>query len=129
MVVGARREAVSEAAIESSPTNQPIYERMDAWLGHRWAGVLLMASAIILPLFRLRGTPSWQTVWAEDSTIYTHQAVFYGSFHSLFRGYNGYLQLPPRLLAIPTPYFPLRYLAVYTSLAATIVGALLAWSI
>ena len=92
-------------------------------------GALLIAAAIVLPLFRQRGTPSWQTVWAEDSTIYTHQAVFYGSFHSLFRGYNGYLQLPARLLAVPTPYFSLRYLALYMALAATVVGALLAWSI
>jgi drug/metabolite transporter superfamily protein YnfA len=94
----------------------------------RWIGVALLALAVVAPLLRQRGTPSWQTVWAEDGSIYTHQAII-GGFDSLFRGYNGYLQLPARLIAIPTPYFSLRYLGLYMSLAATITGALLAWSL
>jgi hypothetical protein len=114
---------------QASLTAEPLYQRVERWLRYRWVGVLLIAGAVVLPLLRQRGTPSWQTVWAEDTTIYTHQAVFSGSFGVLFRGYNGYLQLPPRLLAIPTPYFPLRYLAVYLALAATVVAALLAWCV
>lgn len=83
----------------------------------------------MLPLLRQRGTPSWQTVWSEDSTIYTHQAVFHGGLRSLFLGYNGYLQLPPRLLALPTPYFSLRYLSIYLAFASVLTGGLLAWSV
>ena len=121
--------AIAEKALERRSSEQPLYKRIDTWLGYRWVGTVLVAAAIILPLLRQRGTPSWETLWAEDATIYTHQAVFSGGLHSLFRGYNGYLQLPPRLLAVPTPYFSLRYLALYNALAATVVGALLAWSV
>ena len=103
--------------------------RLDALLGRKWIGALLLAAAILLPLLRQRGTPSWQTVWAEDSTIYTHQAVFHGSLRSLFLGYNGYLQLPPRLLALPIPSFSLRYLSIYLAFVAVIAGGLLAWSL
>ena len=103
--------------------------RLDGLLGRKWIGAVLLAAAVLLPLLRQRGTPSWQTVWAEDATIYTHQAVFHGSLRSLFLGYNGYLQLPPRLLALPTPYFSLRYLSVYLALASVVTGGALAWSV
>ena len=129
MAIRGGDHAVAEKPLERPSTEQPLYERIDIWLGYWWVGALLVAAAIILPLLRQRGTPSWDTLWAEDATIYTHQAVFYGGLHSLFRGYNGYLQLPPRLLALPTPYFSLRYLALYDALAATVVGALLAWAV
>ncbi len=89
---------------------------------------ILLAAAVLLPLLRQRGTPSWETVWSEDASIYTYQAVWHGSLDSLFRGYAGYLQLPPRLMAVPTPYFSLRYLSVYDALISTVTGALLAWS-
>ena len=36
---------------------------------------------------------------------------------------------PPRLLAIPTPYFPLRYLSFYLAFIAAITVATLAWSV
>ena len=129
MTIRGGEHAVAEKPLERPSTEQPLYQRIDTWLGYRWVGALLVAAAIILPLLRQRGTPSWDTLWAEDATIYTHQAVFFGGLHSLFRGYNGYLQLPPRLLALPTPYFSLRYLALYDALAATVVGALLAWAV
>jgi hypothetical protein len=64
--------------------------RLDSLLGRRWIGALLMAAAVVLPLLRQRGTPSWQTSMGEDATIYTSQAVWHGSLHSLFLGYNGY---------------------------------------
>jgi hypothetical protein len=118
-----------DAQLRDELQAEPLYQRVDRWLGCKWVGAILIVGAVVLPLFRQRGTPSWQTVWAEDTTIYTHQAVFSGSLSVLFRGYNGYLQLPPRLLAVPTPYFSLRYLAIYSALAATVVGALLAWSV
>ncbi len=85
--------------------------------------------AIILPLFRQQGTPSWRTLWDEDGLVYTEQAVNLGPLHVVLRGYNGYLQLPPRLIALPTPYFSLRYLALYCSLTSVLVAAMLAWGV
>ena len=68
-------------------------------------------------------------MWSEDGSIYTYQAIWHGSIRSIGLGYNGYLQLPPRLLALPTPYFSLRYLALYFALTTAIIGALLAWNV
>jgi hypothetical protein len=103
--------------------------QLDEWLGRRWIGGLLLAAAVVLPLLRQRGTPSWQTVWPEDGQLYTDQAIWHGGVRSIFLEHGGYLQLPPRLFAIPTPYFSLRYLALYCALAAAIAGAFLAWSV
>ena len=103
--------------------------QLDELLGRRWIGALLLAAAVVLPLLRQRGTPSWQTVWQEDGSVYTHQAIWHGAVRSIGFGYGGYLQLPPRLIAIPTPYFSLKYLALYCALVAAIIGAFLAWSV
>jgi hypothetical protein len=101
---------------------------LDELLGRRWIGGLFLLAAFVLPLLRQRGTASWQTLWPEDGYVYTDQAIK-GGLGSVGRGYGGYLQLSPRLLAIPTPYFSLKYLALYSTLAAAFVGALLAWSV
>ncbi len=89
------------------------------------AGLLVLAA--VIPLFRQSGTPSWNTVWAEDGSIYAQQAIRQGSLNVVLRGYAGYLQLPPRLLAIVTPWFSIRQLALYCSVMGVIVSALLAW--
>ena len=114
------------AALSNS---QAFSVHLDQILARRSVGALLLVGAIALPLFRQRGTPSWRTVWAEDGSIYTQQAVNAGPLHVVLRGYNGYLQLPPRLLALPTPFFSLRYLALYCSFISVAVAAALAWGV
>lgn len=90
-------------------------------------GGLLLAAAAILPLFRQTGARSWNTIWAEDGFVYFQQARRQGGLAVLFHGYNGYLQLPPRILAVFATFVPIHDLSVYLALAATVVGALLAW--
>jgi hypothetical protein len=87
------------------------------------AAVLLLL-AVVLPLLRETGARTWQTVWAEDGTVYFTQARTGGA---VLRGFAGYLQLPPRLLGAVTPAIPLRALPVYFALSGVIVAALLAW--
>jgi hypothetical protein len=86
-----------------------------------------IALATILPLFRQTGTRSWRSIWAEDGHIYFEQARRHGALAVLFRGYAGYLQLPPRLLAALSMMVPIHSLAIYYAFAATFVSALLAW--
>ena len=81
----------------------------------------------MLPLFRQAGVPSWRTIWAEDGFEYFQQAHDYGGLAVLLRGYSGYLQLPPRLLAIPATWVPINDLAIYFAVAGCVVSALLAW--
>ena len=44
----------------------------------------------------------------------------------LFRGWNGYLQLPPRVLGAVSTFVPVRDLAVFCAVSAQIVNATLA---
>ncbi len=89
-------------------------------------GVGALVVAVVLPLLRQQGAPSWDTIWGEDGWVYFQQAHDHG-LSVLFRGYAGYLQLVPRLLAIPTALVPVADLARYFALVAAVVGALLAW--
>jgi len=92
-----------------------------------WVGALLLLAAVVVPLLRQRGAHSWDTIWAEDGTIYGAQALRSGGFAVVLRGYAGYLQLPPRLVALVVPLVPFRELAVFFALAGSTVSALLAW--
>ncbi len=92
-----------------------------------WIGGLLLTAAIVLPLLRQTGSHSWDTIWAEDGAIYSNQALDHGAFSVLLRGYAGYLQLPPRLIALLVPAVPIRQLALFLAVAASVVNALLAW--
>jgi len=87
----------------------------------------LLALAVLLPLLRQRGTPSWDTIWAEDGYVFCQQALREGGLAVLFRPYAGYLQLVSRLLAIVAPAVPLDWLAAYLAVSATLVGAAVAW--
>jgi hypothetical protein len=94
----------------------------------RWLVVaVIVLVAAVAPLFRQTRIPAWQTLWAEDGFIYGHDAARVGLFEPLFRGYAGYLQLAPRVLAIPARWLPVRSWPLYFAVAATAVVALAAW--
>lgn len=92
-------------------------------LDARW-GVALLAAAVVLPLLRQPGVPMWDSIWIEDAPIYTEEANRRGPFAVVLRGYNGYLQLTSRLLAVPTAIVPSRWLAVYLAVSSCVVMAL-----
>lgn len=95
----------------------------------RSLGVCSVAFVTIaaLQLLRQRGHHSWDTVWAEDGRIYAADAQAHPALATLFRGYAGYVQFVPRVLAlgvrIVSPADIARYLAV-TSAAVTALLAL-----
>ena len=75
-------------------------------LAFRWSrarlGLLGAASVIALTslqLVRQSGTPSWESVWAEDGAVYGREAIAVPLWRTFFRGYGGYVQLVPRLIA------------------------------
>ena len=92
----------------------------------RLLGALALAGAVALPLLRQRGAPSWNTIWGEDGWVYFQQAHDHG-LSVLLRGYAGYLQLAPRVLAVPSVLVPVHDLTRYFAVAAALVGAMLAW--
>jgi hypothetical protein len=98
--------------------------------GRRWgrglAVIGLLGAALLVPLLRQTGTSSWRAISFEDGSIYTTQALARGPVAVLFRGYNGYVQLPPRLWSLLVPFVPLRHLPAYLALAGALTVALLA---
>jgi hypothetical protein len=65
------------------------------------------AALCILQLLRQTGTPSWQTIWAEDGSVYSTDALRMGAIDTLFRGYAGYVQFLPRVLALAVNAVPM----------------------
>ena len=72
----------------------------------RWSRsrAIAMGSAAVVALTSLQlarqpGTPSWRSIWAEDGAVYGREAFGLPIWRTLFRGYGGYVQFVPRLLA------------------------------
>ena len=89
-------------------------------------GALLFVAAVVVPLLRERGVPTWDTIWVEDAPVFIEQANASGPFAVLGRGYAGYWQLVTRVLALPTASIPAPYLALYVTVVSALVVALLA---
>jgi hypothetical protein len=87
-------------------------------------GVVLFIVAVALPF--ARDPRFFHTLWAEDGQVYWQQAHDDGGLAVLFRGYRGYIQLPPRLIAAVVALLPIDWLASASALAATVAGALVA---
>jgi len=79
-------------------------------------------------LFYQAGAPSYRTVWAEDGQVFFYQAVHKG-LAAIATPYGGYIQVLPRLLAIPGTWLPVSSLATYLAIAAVLTTSLLAVSL
>jgi hypothetical protein len=90
----------------------------------RWAEPLLAAVALLagtlLQLARIPGTPAWDSLHAEDGSLFLPAALAY-PWH-LLTAYGGYLELAPRLVAQVIALLPVRY----ASAAFAAAGALAA---
>jgi hypothetical protein len=85
-------------------------ERQAATAATRWAVRVLQVAAVaagaLLMLGRIGGKPVWDSVYAEDYTIFLPGALAH-PWH-LLQGYTGYLQLVPRLIAQLVALLPIR---------------------
>ncbi len=90
-------------------------------------GFVVVATAA--QLVRQPGTALWNTMWAEDGGIYTTQALAHPAWKTLFRGYAGYAQLVPRMLALTTRVLPPAWWAPTFALAGTLITSLLALTV
>jgi hypothetical protein len=89
-------------------------------------GSALFAAAVVLPLLRQSGVHSWDTIWQEDGFEYFQQARRQGGLAVLFHGYQGYLQLPPRIFGALSAHVPIHHLALFMALASAVFGAAVA---
>ena len=94
-------------------------------LAHGAAGVLLVAIAAALHVVRQRETPAWDSLWAEDASVFLTDA--YRDFGgTLLEQNGGYVHVVPRLIGGIAALFPLEDAAVVFAVAGSIVVALLA---
>ena len=66
-------------------------------------GVILAVFVVVATagqLVRQRGAPSWDTIWAEDGTLYTAQARGKSIVGAFTTEYRSYLQVLCRLVAL-----------------------------
>jgi hypothetical protein len=94
-----------------------------------WPAIVVMISnlaalgigACVL-LIRQAGTPSWQTLWAEDRWVFLPRALVH-PWSSIFRAQAGYLQLVPQLIADLVARFPMRFAAAGFAIAGALVAS------
>lgn len=90
------------------------------------ASAVLQAAAVALGavvlLARQDGHPAWDTVWAEDRTVFLPRALMdpWGSF---LHYYGGYVQLVPQFIADVVARFPLRDAAVGFAVAGALAAS------
>src|SRR5689334_1103410 len=66
---------------------------------HVVLGALLVLVVTAIQLLRMPGDTSVNTLWAEDGTVFLHEAKQLGRLGAVFHTYNGYVHLVPRLIA------------------------------
>jgi hypothetical protein len=88
-------------------------------------GIGLVVLAVVLPLLRQRGTAPWDVLWAEDGILYFEDATTDGVV-TVLRGYDGYLQLLPRVLMLPAALLPIGWVPAYAAWTAAVLTAALA---
>jgi hypothetical protein len=108
-----------EMLFPAGPPGRPRPGRHVAWAALANAAPIGAGACVLL--VRQAGTPSWQTLWAEDGSVFLPRALQH-PWSSLFREYAGYLQLVPQLIADVVARLPLRFAAP----GFAVVGALIA---
>ncbi|MEY2434909.1 MAG: hypothetical protein QOC92_4634, partial [Acidimicrobiaceae bacterium] len=104
---------------------------VSGWAKARTAVLALVAVIALtaLELARQPGTRSWQSMWAEDGTVYGTDAFALSLPSTILRGYAGYVQVVPRVLALAVPAVPVTRVAAVFAFEASLVTALLAVSV
>lgn len=95
-------------------------------MARRAPAPLLLLAAAVVPLFRQRGNPSWDSLWAEDGFLLYQDVLDHGPVAPISESYAGYLVLAPRLLAMPLHWIEPRGVAAWCAIAATAFTAVLA---
>src|SRR4051794_30940870 len=91
----------------------------------RATAVPAVIALTIVQLLRQTGAHSWQTIWAEDGRVYGTEALQSGGGDTLFRAYNGYVQVVERAGALALRVAPAsRYSTVLAVTAAVITSIL-----
>jgi hypothetical protein len=88
------------------------------------AGLVVLTGAAILHLARQRGVPPWNSLWAEDGSVFLSGALrdFPGT---LFAENGGYIHVVPRIVAGIAAAVPVETAAAVMAAGASVVVALI----
>jgi hypothetical protein len=95
--------------------------RLRTWL--LAGGFLIIATTV--QLLRQTGHHVWDTVWAEDGRVYTTDALTHPALATIGRGYAGYIQVLPRLVALGTRVVPADRISTYLAVSAALITSAL----
>jgi hypothetical protein len=95
-------------------------------IGRILGGALFVVFATAIQLLRQPGTPMWRTLWAEDGERFYEDAVRHPLREVVFRGYAGYAQVLPRIVAAIGSHVPLESYAAFVAVLTTALVSLLA---
>lgn len=101
--------------------------KADLEASHPW--ILALVAVCVLSaaqLVRQPGAPSWDTIWAEDGSIFATEALGGTWEASLYKSYAGYVQLVSRALALPLRLLPPSWWAAWLATSSAFVISLLA---
>ena len=88
------------------------------------ASVAFVALGTAIALLRQPGFHSWNTIWAEDGAVYANDALHLPALTTLTKPYAGYVQLVPRLLALPIRLLPTAWYAPWFAVTGAVVTSL-----
>jgi hypothetical protein len=86
--------------------------------------VLLVAVVVALELAREAAVSAWDTVWAEDGSVFLRDALNEPFLSTLVEPYGGYVHVIPRLIASVAGALPLDHAALVFSVAWAVVVSL-----
>jgi hypothetical protein len=88
--------------------------------------MLFVAIATALELARQHAVSAWDTIWAEDGSIFLAEATERSVVRTIVDPYGGYIHLPPRVAAGAAASLPLEKAALVFAVAWALTVALLA---
>jgi hypothetical protein len=89
------RAQLSESLFPDSP--KPTQPNGRAW--RVGLALTLLAAGVVLQLLRLGWSVSLNSLWAEDGSIFLHDALTQSFSHTVFAPYANYMVVVPRLIA------------------------------
>jgi hypothetical protein len=82
--------------------------------------------ATALQLVRQAAVSAWDTIWAEDGSIFLSDALNRSFLGTLAEPYGGYIHVPARLVAALASALPVAHAAFVFSLATSLIVSLVA---
>jgi hypothetical protein len=111
----------------STPTDRAYLDgRTDNRIAVAGAVALIVGLATVLQLARQAAVSAWDTVWAEDGSVFLADALEHPFFSTLFEPHGGYLHLAPRLVGELAASLPLELAAPTFNVLSALVVSLLA---